>query len=86
MQEQLAETIRRSVRDCQVLVQSEDGTHFTAIVVSEAFEGMPLVRQHQMVMKALKEEFDSERLHALQLRTFTPAAWAALQARPLRTV
>ena len=46
------------------------------------------VKQHQMVLNALKEEFDSERLHALQLQTFTPDKWAAAQAErsPLSTV
>ena len=38
-----------------------------------------LVKQHQMVLGALKAEFDSERLHALQLKTLTPAEWRAMQ-------
>ena len=79
MHEDVAITIQRALPGAEVRIESPDGTHFSAIVVSPAFEGMPLVRQHQMVMKALKKEFDSERLHALQLKTLTPSKWQALQ-------
>ncbi len=49
-----------------------DGHHFEARVISSLFEDMSLVKQHQMVMKALKNAFDSETMHALQLKTLTP--------------
>ena len=39
---------------------------------SPSFRGLSLVKQHQMVMRALQAEFDTERLHALELRTVTP--------------
>ncbi|MFA5060131.1 MAG: BolA/IbaG family iron-sulfur metabolism protein [Candidatus Omnitrophota bacterium] len=51
-----------------------DGEHFQAIVVSPVFEGMMLVKQHQMVMKALKEAF-AQSVHALSLKTLTPEQW-----------
>ena len=57
-----------------VLDPMNDGQHLEAIVVSPAFEGMMLVKQHQMVMKPLKEAFASS-VHALGLKTFTPAKW-----------
>ena len=79
MKEQIRETILKAIPDASVRVESPDGEHFGAIVVSASFEGMLLVRQHQMVMNALKEEFDSERLHALQLQTYTPEKWEAAQ-------
>jgi stress-induced morphogen len=72
MKENLEATIRRAIPDAVVRVDSPDGTHWTATVVSASFAGMSLVRQHQMVMGALRAEFDTERLHALQLRTMTP--------------
>jgi len=51
-----------------------DQVHFEAIVISPEFEGMLLVKQHQLVMNALKEEFQDQ-VHALQLKTFTPEKW-----------
>ena len=78
--EEIGAAIRKAIPGAEVRVESEDGTHFAAFVVSESFEGMPLVRQHQAVLKSLREDFDSERLHALQLKTFTPDAWEAFLA------
>ena len=53
----------------------QDETHFEAIVVSEMFEGISLVKQHQLVMNALKEDFAGD-VHALALKTYTPTKWA----------
>lgn len=83
--------IQRVVPDAEVHVESPDGTHWSAVVVAASFAGMSLVRQHQLVMGALRSEFDTERLHALQLRTMTPDRWRAEQAArrepsPLPTV
>jgi len=81
MQDQIIETIKRSLPGAEVHAASPDGVHFQALVISDDFEGMPLVKQHQSVMNALKGEFDSERLHALQLKTFTPAKWERERSR-----
>lgn len=57
-------------------VQGPDGVHFEATVVSEAFAGkLPLAR-HRMVYATLGEKMGGE-IHALQLRTVTPAEAAA---------
>ena len=57
-----------------VLDPMNDGQHLQAFVVSPTFEGMMLVKQHQMVMKPLKEAFATS-VHALALKTFTPQNW-----------
>ena len=48
----------------------QDGEHFEALVISAQFEGMPLVKQHQLVMNALKADFAQD-VHALALTTRT---------------
>lgn len=45
-----------------------DNDHYAAYVVSEAFRGVPRVRQHQMVYAALQGRMGGE-LHALALQT-----------------
>ena len=45
-----------------------DGDHYAARVVSQSFVGVPKVRQHQMVYRALGGRMGTE-LHALQLET-----------------
>ena len=57
-------------------VQGSDGVHFEATVVCEAFAGkLPLAR-HRMVYATLGEKMGGD-IHALQLRTLTPAEAAA---------
>lgn len=57
---------------------NNDGQHLEAIVISPAFENMLLIKQHQAVMKPLKQAF-AETLHALKLKTFTPSQWEEFQ-------
>ncbi len=57
-----------------VAIEGDDGVHFTGIVVSAEFEGKSKVRQHQAVYATLGRLMGNE-IHALQLQTFTPAAW-----------
>ena len=61
---------------CEHLDVRGDGHHWEAVIVSGAFEGMPRVRQHQLVYAALGERMREE-IHALSMSTLTPAQWAA---------
>jgi len=58
-----------------VLIEGDDGVHFSGIVVSASFEGLLKVRQHQAVYATLGRLMGNE-IHALQLQTYTPAKWA----------
>ena len=73
---EIKEAILSVLPDADVQVHDPDGEHFQALVISPRFVGMPLVRQHQLVMNALKEQF-KEKVHAVSLKTFTPEKWAA---------
>lgn len=48
-----------------------DGEHFSANIISPAFEGKTRVQQHKMVFDALGDVMKSE-LHALALQTSAP--------------
>ena len=76
----IEETILGAVPDAQVMVRDpmNDGAHFEATVISEAFVGMPLANQHRLVMQSLKDLFAGE-VHALSLKTSTPEKWAKTQ-------
>ena len=82
MEETIRETILKALPDAQVMVldPNQDGHHFQAIVISPTFEGLSLVKQHRLVLNALKEEFSSDAVHALSLKTFTPEKWEKQQA------
>lgn len=57
--------------EVEVLDPMRDGDHLQATVISEKFAGMPLVKQHKLVMDALREPLKGQ-LHALQLKTKIP--------------
>lgn len=67
--------IEENLPGARVIVQGEDGVHFEATVISDAFEGKPLIQQHRLVYSALGGRMESEEIHALALKTYTPEAW-----------
>ena len=67
--------IEAGFADASVRVESDDNTHFAALVVAEEFEGVRKLQRHQMVYKTLGTLVGNE-IHALSLRTLTPAEYA----------
>ena len=49
-------------------------SHFKLVIVSDEFEGRPLVRRHQMVNGILRTEL-KEDIHALSMETLTATEW-----------
>ena len=65
--------IKQKIADSEVFVENLKGDdHLQVTVVSSVFDGLSLVKQHQLVYSALKEELASEAIHALALKTETP--------------
>jgi stress-induced morphogen len=52
----------------------DEDAHYAAVVVSPAFEGDPLVKQHQRVYDALGDSMTTD-VHALEIKTYTPAEY-----------
>ncbi len=77
--EAVARLIREGLPGAEVQV-SGDGSHFDAIVVSEAFEGLTLIEKQRLVMNSVKPQIASGELHALSIKTYTPVQWGARQA------
>jgi acid stress-induced BolA-like protein IbaG/YrbA len=64
---------------CDHLEVAGDGRHWEAVIVSPDFEGKRLIQRHQRVYAALGERMRTDEVHALSMRTFTPAEWANAQ-------
>ncbi|MCZ8072798.1 BolA family transcriptional regulator [Paucibacter aquatile] len=64
---------------CEHLHVEGDGRHFFATIVSSEFEGLSRIRRHQRVYAALGERM-REQIHALSMKTHTPAEHAATAA------
>lgn len=74
--ELVKEKIAEGIEDARVdvLDMTGDGDHFRVVVIAEAFEGKPMVQQHQLVYDALGDSMDGD-IHALGLKTYTPQEW-----------
>ena len=60
---------------CDHIDVEGDGRHFFATIVSAEFEGTSRVARHQRVYEALGDRM-REQIHALSMKTLTPAEWA----------
>jgi stress-induced morphogen len=70
---EIEDLIRAALPDARITVEdlAGDGDHYAATVISEAFRGLPRVRQHQLVFQALGGRMGGQ-LHALALQTAVP--------------
>ena len=70
--------IAKDYPDAKVNIEGQ-GCDLTITVISEKFDGLAMVKQHQGVMATLTEPLASGRLHAVTLNTFTPGQWQSKQ-------
>lgn len=63
--------IKNGLADCEAYVEG-DGSHFTALVICQAFAGKTRIQKQQMVYDTVRKELMDGTLHALSIKTFTP--------------
>ena len=63
--------------DCRHIALDGDGRHWSAVIVSPEFEGKRLIQRHQRVYATLGARMHTDEVHALSMKTYTPAEWAA---------
>ncbi|NMM20237.1 MAG: BolA/IbaG family iron-sulfur metabolism protein [Rhodoferax sp.] len=63
---------------CEHIELEGDGRHWYATIVSPAFEGQRAIQRHQKVYATLGSKMQNDEVHALSMKTYTPAEWAAL--------
>ncbi len=70
----LKKRIEQGIPGASARVEGADA-HFGALVVAQAFEGKSRIEQHQMIYALFRNEMASQAIHALSLKTCTPAEW-----------
>jgi len=70
----LKKRIEQGIPGASARVEGADA-HFGALVIATAFEGKSRIEQHQMIYALLRDEMASQEIHALSLKTCTPAEW-----------
>ena len=71
------QTIIAAGLPCEHLHVEGDGRHWYATLVSTEFEGKRLIQRHQRVYATLGEKIKTDEVHALSMKTYTPAEWQA---------
>jgi acid stress-induced BolA-like protein IbaG/YrbA len=62
---------------CDHMDVQGDGRHWYATLVSTEFEGKRLIQRHQRVYATLGQRMQTDEVHALSMKTYTPAEWQA---------
>ena len=78
--ETLTQLIQTHLTDAQVELQdlTGGGDHWQAVIISANFAGKNQVQRHQMVYQAVQSVLQSNELHALTMKTFTPKEWGRI--------
>ncbi len=71
---EISQLIEAGFNNAIVKVESEDNTHFGALVVADEFEGKRLLARHQLVYQCLGTLVGNE-IHALSITALTPDEW-----------
>ena len=69
------QTIIAAHLPCEHITLEGDGRHWYATIVSAEFEGTTRVARQRRVYQALGDRM-REQIHALSMKTLTPAEWA----------
>jgi acid stress-induced BolA-like protein IbaG/YrbA len=71
--------IEQAIPNARVSVTG-DGCNCEATVISEAFEGLNTLKRHQMIYAPINPYIADGTVHALAIKSFTPAEWEAKAA------
>lgn len=71
---EIKKLIEDGITDAEAIVTG-DGGKYEATVISTAFEGLSMLKEHQLVYKAVNAQIASGELHALTIKAYTPEEW-----------
>jgi len=75
--DEVTRLIEAGLPGARVRVATDDDTHFTAVIVSDRFEGARSIKRHQQIYATLGARMGRE-IHALSIEAYTPQEWADL--------
>ena len=71
---EIKQLIENGIADAQAFVTGEGGK-YEATVISPAFEGLSMLKEHQLVYATVNTQIASGELHALTIKAYTPEEW-----------
>ena len=66
--------LQAHLQDCEFQIQGE-GANYDITAIGEVFDGLRPVKKQQLVYAALSEHIADGSIHAVNIRTYTPAQW-----------
>ena len=66
--------LQAHMEECEFHVQGE-GSHYDITAIGPVFEGLRPVKKQQLVYAALSDQIADGSIHAVNIRTYTPAEW-----------
>ncbi len=74
----IKELIVAKLSDCEITVTGENG-HFEVTAIGELFADKSMVAKQQLIYATVNEHITSGAIHALTIKTYTPAEWQKAQ-------
>lgn len=72
--DEIKNLIEAGIPDSKAIVTGAEGK-YEATVISDQFDGMSMVKEHQLVYATVKPQIATGELHALTIKAFTSAEW-----------
>jgi len=72
--DEIKKLIEAGVENSTATVTGAEGK-YEAIVVSDTFKDLSMVKEHQLVYATVKAQIASGELHALSIKAFTTEEW-----------
>jgi len=73
--EEVKALLEAQLEGCEIQVEG-GGSSFQITAVGSLFEGLNAVKKQQCVYAALNDKIADGTIHAVTIKTFTPAQWA----------
>ena len=78
-EEEIQQLLQSHIPGCDTEVDI-DGSHVSVMVISDQFEGLNTLKKQQLVYGALNAAIADGRIHAVHMKTYTPAEWSSERA------
>ncbi|MFV2060496.1 MAG: BolA family protein [Gammaproteobacteria bacterium] len=74
----IKQLIEEKLSDCDISVTGENG-HFEVVAIGDVFTDKSMVAKQQLIYGTINEHISSGAIHALTIKTYTPAEWEKAQ-------
>jgi acid stress-induced BolA-like protein IbaG/YrbA len=73
--DELQSLLQAQLSGCAMIDVQRNGNYFDIIAVGEVFAGLSAVKRQQLVYSVISQYITEGRIHAVNIKTYTPAQW-----------